>query len=104
MGFVFLLNRENGEPIFPVEERPVPQGAIEGDYVSATQPFPTKPAPLTSTDFDSEEAYGFTFWDRGYCKRASSELRNEGLYTLLRLRGACTTRVLLAEQTGAALQ
>ncbi len=88
MGFVFLLNRENGEPIFPVEERPAPQGAVEGDYVSATQPFPTKPAPLTSTDFDPEEAYGFTFWDRGYCKRASSELRNEGLYTPPSLEGS----------------
>ena len=46
-GLVFLLNRETGEPIFPVEEREVPQGAVEGDYVSKTQPFPTKPAPLS---------------------------------------------------------
>ena len=85
MGFVFLLNRENGEPIFPIEERPVPQGAVKGDYLSPTQPFPTKPDPLTPINFDPENAYGFTFLDRGYC-RAASKLRNKGLYTLHRCR------------------
>jgi len=88
MGFVFLLNRENGEPIFPIEERSVPQGPVEGDYLSPTQPFPTKPKPLTPTNFDPRNAYGFTFLDRGYCKRASSELRNEGLYTPPSLQGS----------------
>ena len=88
MGFVFLLNRENGEPIFPVVERPVPQGAVEGESLSPTQPFPTRPAPLTPTNFDPEEAYGFTFWDRGYCKRVSGNVRNEGLYTPPSLRGS----------------
>lgn len=88
MGLVFLLNRETGEPIFPIEERDVPQGAVKGDYVSKTQPFPTKPAPLTPTYFDPEEAFGFTFWDRGYCKKAAKELRNEGLYTPPSLEGS----------------
>ena len=67
MGFVFLLNRETGEPIFPIEEREVPQGAVEGDHVTKTQPFPSKPAPLTPTYLDPEEVFGFTPWDRGYC-------------------------------------
>jgi len=81
-GLVFLLNRENGEPIYPIEEREVPQGHVEGDYLSKTQPFPTKPAPLTPSYFDPEKSpWGFTFWDRGYCKKVAKELRSEGLYT-----------------------
>lgn len=88
MGFVFLLNRETGEPIFPVEEREVPQGAVEGDYVTKTQPFPTKPAPLTPTYLDPEEVFGFTPWDKGYCKKAAKDLRNEGLYTPPSLEGS----------------
>ena len=88
MGLVFLLNRETGEPIFPIEERPVPQGAVNGDFVTKTQPFPTKPAPLTPTYLDPEDAFGFTFWDRGYCKKATQDLRNEGLYTPPSLQGS----------------
>jgi len=88
-GLVFLLNRENGEPIYPVEEREVPQGTVEGDYVSKTQPFPTKPAPLSDSYFDPEESsWGFTFWDKGYCKKIAKELRSEGLYTPPSLQGS----------------
>ena len=87
-GLVFLFNRENGEPIFPIEEKEVPQGAVEGDYVSRTQPFPSKPAPLNPIKFDPEKAFGFTFWDRGHCKRTAKKLRNEGLYTPPSLEGS----------------
>jgi quinoprotein glucose dehydrogenase len=87
-GLVFLLNRETGEPIFPIEEREVPQGAVEGDYVSKTQPFPTKPAPLNPIYFDPDKAFGFTFWDRGHCKRTAKKLRNEGLFTPPSLQGS----------------
>ena len=88
MGLVFLLNRETGEPIFPIEEREVPQGSLEGENLSKTQPFPTKPLPLNPINFDSDEAYGFTFWDKGYCKRTAKKLRNEGLYTPPSLQGS----------------
>ena len=88
MGLVFLINRETGEPIFPVEERKVPQGSLEGENLSKTQPFPTKPLPLNPINFDPDEAYGFTFWDRGYCKRTAKKLRNEGLYTPPSLQGS----------------
>ena len=88
MGLVFLLNRETGDPIFPIEEREVPQGSLEGENLSKTQPFPTKPLPLNPINFDPDEAYGFTFWDRGYCKRTAKKLRNEGLYTPPSLQGS----------------
>ncbi len=44
--FVYALNRETGEPIWPIEERPVPQSRVPGEQLSRTQPFPTKPAPF----------------------------------------------------------
>src|SRR5262245_62496054 len=46
MGHVFLLHRETGQPLFPIEERSVPQGGVTGEEFSPTQPFPTAPPPL----------------------------------------------------------
>jgi len=43
--FLYALDRESGEPIWPIEERPTPGSKIPGEQLSATQPFPTKPAP-----------------------------------------------------------
>ena len=45
-GLVFAFNRETGEPIWPIEERPVIQTQIPGNYTSPTQPYPTRPEPL----------------------------------------------------------
>jgi len=47
-GFVFVLDRDAGKPVWPVEERAVPQGAAEGEELSPTQPFPTHLPPLLS--------------------------------------------------------
>ncbi|MEQ1758586.1 MAG: PQQ-binding-like beta-propeller repeat protein [Vicinamibacterales bacterium] len=44
--FLFVLNRETGEPIWPIEERAVPQSDVPKEQTSATQPFPTRPAPF----------------------------------------------------------
>jgi quinoprotein glucose dehydrogenase len=45
-GLVFALNRETGEPIWPIEERPVIQTEVPGNYTARTQPYPTRPEPL----------------------------------------------------------
>ena len=45
-GLVFAFNRETGEPIWPIEERPVMQTQVPGNYTSPTQPYPTRPEPL----------------------------------------------------------
>ena len=45
-GLVFAFNRETGEPIWPIEERPVIQTQVPGNYTSPTQPYPTLPEPL----------------------------------------------------------
>ena len=44
--FLFVFDRTNGQPVWPIEERPVPQGKVPGEWYSPTQPFPTKPAPF----------------------------------------------------------
>ncbi|MBL7696927.1 MAG: PQQ-binding-like beta-propeller repeat protein [Chitinophagaceae bacterium] len=51
-GLVFIFNRETGEPIFPIEERPVPASTVPGEESWPTQPFPTKPLPLCRQHFD----------------------------------------------------
>ena len=53
-GYMFILNRETGKPIFGVEERQVPKGDVPGEWYSPTQPFPVKPPPLTRVDFNKE--------------------------------------------------
>jgi quinoprotein glucose dehydrogenase len=45
-GFVYVFDRVTGEPVWPIEERPVPQSDVPGERTSATQPFPTKPPPF----------------------------------------------------------
>ncbi len=45
-GFLYALNRETGEPIWPIPEKPVPASSVPGEKLSPTQPFPTKPAPF----------------------------------------------------------
>jgi len=51
-GLVFMLERETGKPIYPIEERPVPASVMQDEYTWATQPFPAKPLPLIRTTFD----------------------------------------------------
>jgi quinoprotein glucose dehydrogenase len=81
MGHVFVLDRMTGAPIWPVEERPVPQGAAPGDSVSPTQPFPIRPVPLIPARLEPQDAYGFTPWDRRSCRRKIEALRSEGIFT-----------------------
>lgn len=51
-GLLFVFDRETGEPVFPIEERPVHPNIMDGEWVSPTQPFPTAPPPFTRQDFD----------------------------------------------------
>ncbi|MGA1370228.1 MAG: pyrroloquinoline quinone-dependent dehydrogenase [Pseudomonadales bacterium] len=88
MGLTFVLDRETGKPLFPVEERPVPQtGAVPGEYLSPTQPFPLKPAPLHALGISPEDAWGFTPWDRWQCRRELKRLTTGPIYTPISERG-----------------
>jgi quinoprotein glucose dehydrogenase len=81
MGHLFLLHRETGQPLFPVEERPVPQGGTTGEEIWPTQPFPTAPPPLIPERLTADEAWGLTFWDRGKCREQIKQLRSDGVFT-----------------------
>ncbi len=59
-GFVFVFDRMTGEPIWPIEERPVPQDAAPGEWTSPTQPFPTKPAPFERQGFSEDDLNDWT--------------------------------------------
>jgi quinoprotein glucose dehydrogenase len=59
-GFVFVLDRVTGEPVWPIQERPVPQSRVPGERTSATQPFPTKPPAFESQGSTEENLIDFT--------------------------------------------
>ena len=59
-GFCWVLDRETGEPVWPIEERPVPQSTVPGEKTWPTQPFPTKPAPYEFQGVKEEYLIDFT--------------------------------------------
>src|SRR5688572_20125877 len=58
--FLFVFNRETGEPIWPIEERPVPQSDVPRERTSPTQPFPTKPAPFDRQGVSEQDLLDLT--------------------------------------------
>jgi quinoprotein glucose dehydrogenase len=54
-GYMYILNRETGQPIFGVEERPVPKSDVPGELAFPTQPFPVKPPPIARNSFRPDE-------------------------------------------------
>lgn len=82
MGLVFIFNRETGEPLVPIVERPVPQdGVASGEVLSPVQPFPEGMPPLAPQSFSPDEAWGFTFIDRWLCRRKIQDLNYGSIYT-----------------------
>jgi quinoprotein glucose dehydrogenase len=80
-GFVFLLNRETGEPLFPVEERRVPLSNVKEEKSWPTQPFPLKPAPLIKQTITAADIWAFDSAHYKKCIAKLSNLRNEGIFT-----------------------
>lgn len=88
MGFTFVLERETGKPVFPVEERPVPQSDIPGEVASPTQRIPQLPEPTGRLEITAEDAWGALVFDRRDCRKQIENLRNDGLYTPPSERGS----------------
>jgi quinoprotein glucose dehydrogenase len=78
-GFLFVLDKATGQPIWPIEERPVPQGGAEGERLSPTQPFPTHVPALVPQRISADDAFGLI--TRAACHDKLARARNEGLYT-----------------------
>jgi quinoprotein glucose dehydrogenase len=87
-GFLFVLNRDTGVPVFPVEERPVPQTDVPGEVTSPTQPFPSAPPSVVPQKLSAEDAWGITPEDREVCRERLKSLRNDGLFTPPSVRGS----------------
>ncbi len=87
MGHVFILHRETGEPVYPVEERAVPQTDVPGETTSPTQPFPTFPEPVHAHAFPADEVFAISPVDRALCRAKIESLRNEGIFTPPSLQG-----------------
>ena len=58
--FTYVFDRVTGEPVWPIEERPVPQGSVPGEWYSPTQPFPTKPAAFDLQGITIDDLVDFT--------------------------------------------
>jgi quinoprotein glucose dehydrogenase len=86
-GLVFVLDRETGEPVIPVEERPVPQGGVAGEALSPTQPYPVRPEILVRDRLEPSDAFGVTLFDKMACASIIGKLKAEGLFTPPSLEG-----------------
>jgi quinoprotein glucose dehydrogenase len=86
-GQLFVLDIETGEPLFDVEERPVPASDLPGEAASPTQPFTAQIAPLSLHSFASQDVWGITPEDRDACREMVAGLRNEGIFTPPSLKG-----------------
>jgi quinoprotein glucose dehydrogenase len=81
MGFLFVLDRATGKPLFPVEERPFPASDVPGETTSPTQPVPLRPPPLVAQRLTPADAWGLFYVDKLVCRHRLAALDTRGLYT-----------------------
>jgi quinoprotein glucose dehydrogenase len=86
-GMLFVLHRETGAPVFPIEERKVPASTIPGEEASPTQPFTTVIPPLSPHSFSADEIFAINPDFQAACKQMIAGLRNEGIFTPPSLEG-----------------
>jgi quinoprotein glucose dehydrogenase len=83
-GYLYVFDRVTGQPVWPIEERPVPQNTeVPGEVLSPTQPFPTKPEPFSRQKFTAEDLnpYILTPEERAQFKARIEKARNDGPFT-----------------------
>ena len=87
-GFLYVLDRRNGKPIWPIEERAVPASDVPGEKASPTQPFPTWPKPFARQSFNEGEINPYIpAADQAKVRELLAKSRNEGLFTPPSLQG-----------------
>ncbi len=86
-GMLFVLERDTGRPVFPVEERAVPPSDIPQEEAARTQPFTAATPPLSPHRFTVDQVWGVTDADRDACRAAIAPLRNEGIFTPPSVKG-----------------
>ena len=94
MSTLFIFDRETGEPLFGLEERPVPQSDVPGEATWPTQPFPRNPPPLSRTTFDpGTDFYTLTPEHAAYCRDLwdTHKMYTKGIFTPPGLDGLMVT-------------
>ncbi|MBW3628420.1 MAG: DUF1080 domain-containing protein [Gemmatimonadetes bacterium] len=91
MGLTFVLDRETGEPLFPVHEIPVPPSDVPGEQAWPTQPFPVRPAPLVRQSLTEADLTNVTPEARASALEQFRRYRSGSIYTPPSLRGTITT-------------
>ena len=91
MGFTFVLDRETGEPLFPVSEVPVPASRIPGEEAWPTQPFPLKPPPLVRLSLNEADLTNVTPESRAAAIEQFHKYETGFIYTPPSLQGTITT-------------
>jgi quinoprotein glucose dehydrogenase len=86
-GFVYVLNRETGVSLFPIEERKVPASNIPGEQAFPTQPFPLKPKPFVKQSMTEDDLTHYSDADHAAILKQFRSLRYEGLFTPPDLKG-----------------
>jgi len=89
-GFVFAFNRVNGEPLWPIEERRVPSSDVPGEEAWPTQPFPSRPAPVSPQGFSLDDVIDLTPALRDSARSVASRYRLGPLYTPPSMQGTIT--------------
>ena len=90
MGFLYTFDRVTGEPVWPIEDRPVPASTVPGERAAETQPFPTKPAPFAKQGFTEDDVIDFTPELRAEALGIVRRYRLGSLYTPPSLEGTVT--------------
>ncbi|HKU64614.1 MAG TPA: PQQ-binding-like beta-propeller repeat protein [Rhizomicrobium sp.] len=102
-GFLYVLNRETGQPIWPIAEKKVAKGDVPGEWYSPTQPIPTKPPPYDVQNVDASTVIDFTPELHAKALRLLSHYRTGPMYTppsLSKADGTWGTLTALASQGG----
>jgi quinoprotein glucose dehydrogenase len=87
-GFLYVFDRVTGEPVWPIEERPVPKSDVPGEKAWPTQPFPTAPPPFARQKFTVDDISPYiSEEERAAIKDQILSARNEGLFTPPSFRG-----------------
>jgi quinoprotein glucose dehydrogenase len=102
--FTFVFDRVTGKPVWPIEERPVPQSSVPGEKTSPTQPFPTKPAPFDRQGITADDLIDFTPELKAEALKIVAQYQTGPLYLPPRVRdaGGKLGALILPHHTGGA--
>jgi glucose dehydrogenase len=78
--WVYVFDRVTGEPVWPIEERPVPKGDVPGEWYAATQPFPTKPPAYARQAVTEDDLIDFTPELRAQALKVMAQYKNGPLF------------------------